>query len=243
MKIFGDAFYIPQVATLPPVGSLGRVLVRTIDAAPYFDTGTAWKHFFTGATIGITDGFDDNSLHSMWTAGYQIAAPNGTVTVAETGGQILITVPSNAVGYNGIYSTTAFDFSNKTANIQFSGRGISNNGSFIQRFQIVVDASNYVEFQLAGTSINTRSRIAGVNSDTFISYDATAHKYCRIRYETSASKLHFETSPDKATWTSQRIINPFTLAMTSVRAQIAAGTTGAINSALLTANFDDFSIE
>lgn len=166
------------------------------------------------ALIGtLTDDFNDNSLDpAKWTGSYG--------TVAETNNQAEI---SCTAGYSGFISNGLYDLTGSYmfAEITRPSIGIGTTQAY---FQLNQDSNNGLIMVLESTNLTMRVRTAGSNSDTSITYDATAHKWWRIRE--SGGSAYFDTSPNGVDWTNQRTVSTPAFA-TSVAVDLSSGYYGA----------------
>jgi hypothetical protein len=95
-----------------------------------------------------------------------------------------------------------YDLTSSQCTVKLVQRANQGGGTVETQFLVKTDASNAIGFIVSGTGLTMRERAAGTNSDTFITFNATNHKYLRIRE--SAGVLYWDTSPDGTTWTQQR---------------------------------------
>jgi uncharacterized phage protein gp47/JayE len=85
------------------------------------------------------------------------------------------------------------------------------------------DASNYIGIGKSGTNLIMRKRVAGVNSDTTVAYNATSHLWLRLTE--SGGTVTWQSSPDGAVWTTQRSVNTALPPLTNVNAVFVVGHT------------------
>jgi hypothetical protein len=83
--------------------------------------------------------------------------------------------------------------------------------------------------------------MGGSRTSTVIAYNASQHRFWRIRHDATADAIVFETSSDGQTWTVQRT-SARQLAITAMRAEISAGTWQAMSAPGM-AVFDNFKLE
>lgn len=84
-----------------------------------------------------------------------------------------------------------------------------------------VDATWNLMFFVTTGSLFMRRRMAGVNSDTSITYNAVSHRFLRLREASNTS--FFETSPDNVTWSVQRSVDSTGMPLGNVQVQFQSG--------------------
>jgi hypothetical protein len=83
--------------------------------------------------------------------------------------------------------------------------------------------------------------MTGIRSTSSVTFNATQHRFWRIRHDQSTDSILFETSTNGQAWTVRRTVAR-QLPITSLRAEISAGTWQAVG-APGTAIFDNFRLE
>lgn len=144
----------------------------------------------------LTDYFVvDDSATWYWSGGWAVSDGK------------LQAVPTSEYEY--IITVDSFNFTDSHAGFELvrnNNAGTTDyGGSITVEFQVKIDSSNYVAFVLSGgTSANCvlRERVAGTNSDTSFTYNATKDKWIRLRH--SSGTVFWETSRDGATWSIKR---------------------------------------
>lgn len=58
--------------------------------------------------------------------------------------------------------------------------------------------------QFGNANLTFRETVSGAQSDTTVTYNATTHRWLRLRMDTT--NVYFETSPDGSTWTTRRTL-------------------------------------
>ena len=186
----------------------------------------------------LADNFNDNVIDSAkWDVG-AIADQNLSVTVVETGAQLVITLLSSTVGSNrnGLLSDSTFNLTKGFAAWKLTQA--ASNGA-VSRCGVYLDTNNYCSFEIASTTITFRKRDAGSNSDTSTTYNSTNHKYLALHRV--GTVWNWYTSPDGGTWTSQRTGVTSTFAVTALKKFFDAGTIASVATPG-TAIFDDVEI-
>lgn len=86
-----------------------------------------------------------------------------------------------------------------------------------------------------------RSRVNGVNDQTIIAYDSLNHRHWRIRHDSTANMVNFETSADGTVWITRKTATPG-FALTSLRIYLVAGAYGTGNGAPGAARYDNLKL-
>lgn len=159
---------------------------------------------------GFVDDFNDGVRSSRWaTSVWSVDCSwcydtTSAVGVAETGGVLVFSYANND-GTNGYITTESYDFTGASMSVELvtpppsaidvvAAMDILLPGGS-QTFELSVELGN-----LLG-EIKTDS--AGWISIFSIAYDPIAHRYLRLRHDTSSDNVFYETSPDGAAWTVQ----------------------------------------
>jgi hypothetical protein len=179
------------------------------------------------AGVIFGDDFNDNSLDAgKWT---RIGAVTG-FTVTETGGQSVQTNSGAGSGADGLVSVNAWDLTNRKVRI----KGVSFPGSSATHsiYFIVIDGSGryfgFVISNFLGVTNLTFEHNNGSNNDTSIPYDAVNHLWIRLRHDSGADTMYWETSPDNVTWTARRTVtswNSLGFTMTAMKIRMQFNTT------------------
>ena len=92
----------------------------------------------------FADDFNDNSLNtSFWTT-YSPGPP----TVSEQGQQLQIALAPNTAGYNGVFSNSTYDLTNRMVQVE-SVQAVSQAGWSENLLQLELNANNYFMIRLA----------------------------------------------------------------------------------------------
>ena len=182
----------------------------------------------------LTDNFDDNSIdNTKWTTG---STGSGS-SIAETGGQLVVTLPSGVVGFS-YADSDILDLTSSSVTVECPTRPNATNGTE-QALQLRLDASNYLGFKMLPTTIELSHLIAGTQNSTNLSRDDRLQHWFRIR-ETGGT-VYWETSPDRTNWTIQRS-EAAAFDLSSVKVRLHGGCWQAVASPG-TAAFDNFNLE
>lgn len=191
----------------------------------------------------LTDNFDDNSIDTgKWVVGTLSLVFNAGVTVSETGQQLQITAIAGGSGdaYNGYVSVNTYDATDDGIVIEVV-QPTTQAGSRGTILELGIDASNFVRMYLEADTVYMQFVTATVGNDPgSFAFNATTHRWWRLRHVTSDDTIRWDTAPDGSTWT-QRGTSPRTWAVTAVKAAIQVGTYGN-EGATSTAIFDNFNL-
>jgi uncharacterized phage protein gp47/JayE len=119
-------------------------------------------------------------------------------------------------------SVSKYNFTGRTATFQMPTVTAAASGE--SWLWLSTDASNYLGIGKSGTNLIMRKRVAGVNSDTTVAYNATSHLWLRIK-ESVAGTILWQSSPDGSVWTTQRTVSAALPPYTSVNAIFVVGHT------------------
>jgi len=185
----------------------------------------------------FSDDFNDNALDaSKWTQ----VAPGSPVAVTEQGQRLQVTLAPGTAGYNGVYSTSTYNLTGKTAQVEVA-QAVSQAGWCENFLKLELDAQNYFLMDVGGPDLLFRSRVSGINNQTLIAYSAATHRHWRIRHDQSANTINFETSAEGSVWTTHKTVTPG-FALTSLRFHLMAGAWGTGNSNPGAAKYDNFQL-
>jgi hypothetical protein len=153
------------------------------------------------AAVTISDDFNDNTLDTQkW---YKLSAPD--FTVAEQNGRLEITPASTSTNYDGYYSATTVDLTDSRISVEgVNIPTLPNYGSYL----FLSDGVNYLLFGVGGVYDNLvlQHSVGGVMTQAVFNYNATAHRFWRIRHDRASDTVVFEASPDAVTWTALRTV-------------------------------------
>lgn len=211
-----------MVWTIPSISSM------QIELQAYTTSGTTptiFDNINLGPPVGFNDSFTTQDS-AKWT-GY--SAPN----VIATGGQLNI-VPDNT--FNRILTSVGtYNLTGTEAHVEVPGLGSSQ----VQTFRLYVTGAinNYFEILYEVPNIKFRESVAGALTDVSITYNATNHRWWRIRE--SGGTVYFETAPSPGTtWTVQRSKAWAIPAVNALLVQFLAYTASGTSPAL----FDNFNL-
>lgn len=188
----------------------------------------------------LEDDFNDNSRDTAkWTLG-SIAFENAGVGVDEANQQIEITplASQGAPALYGYKSLNTYDFTAREAAVRIAADIDPDTEAWLV---VAVDADNYLRTWVASGTLQTRSRVAGVNTnESHGSFSFATHTYWRIRHDDDSDEIVWEYSSDGSFWSElRRLARPITI--TSVSVYLTGGTGSSIPSPGLV-KFDDFNL-
>jgi hypothetical protein len=149
------------------------------------------------AAVTLSDDFNDNARDAKkWNT---LATPD--FTVAEQNGRLEITPAATSTNYDGYWAATNIDLTD--ARISVEGASVPtlpNYGSYL----VLSDGVNYLLFGVGGMYNNLvmQQSVGGVLAQATVNYDATQHRFWRIRHNRAADTINWEASPDGVTWTT-----------------------------------------
>lgn len=195
------------------------------------------------------ENFNDNAISAaVWDVGTP-GAPfthDAAVTVAEAANKLTITPRSSfaSAAYNGYVSDNTYNFTDKYVIVEAptvpTGVAVGTD----MRLVMYVDSSNYIHMAQvndgANKQITMRVRVAAANSETNVTYNATDHRWWRLRHATSGGHIYFDTSADGSSWTNRRDYTSTLPTLTAMKVAMVGGTFASIATPG-TAVFDNFS--
>jgi hypothetical protein len=142
----------------------------------------------------LTDDFADPQQARVWSYSYEEQG----CTVAETGGQLVVTVANGTAAYCGYYTATAFDLEDDAIAIAVP---VTLDPSTDAEAYLVAynhEGQSATVYQ-SGGDLRAQHRIDGVYTTVdSVPYDAVDHLWWRLRE--SAGVLFWEASPDGSRW-------------------------------------------
>ncbi|MEU3945459.1 hypothetical protein [Streptomyces sp. NPDC029526] len=219
-----------ETATARPLGK-----IMTLGTAVESSTGQALTGL-AGTPIGaLTDDFDDGVVDpAKWPNSYLGGG------FEEVGGRARVACNTD---YNALASAPAYRLQESSAHVRMwpPAAGGATDEAWAQLLIQTTTLGTDLVFEVsavAGTLIMA-SRVAYFDPDQVaIPYDAEAHAWLRVRE--TGGQLHWDTSPDGITWTTQRTIaSPAWVADVDLQVQLIAHRDGGVDDF---AEFDSFNI-
>lgn len=147
---------------------------------------------------------------------------DGTVTI--TGGQAHFEIAS--AGEAELATAAEWDITNNWFGIDMVSLS-SSPEEF--GFQVRIDSANRFQFAIGGSDLSAAYRVAGAETvvDT-VTYNATTHRFMRVRHATSGDRIYWEYSSDGSSWTSLGdIARPWAVTALQVRVFLVSGAAAA----------------
>src|SRR5947209_7109210 len=194
-------------------------------------------------TVLLSDDFNAASLDATkWYIGAVSKTFDPAVSVRQQNGQLQIS-PLAGVGgdhFAGYVSLNRWNLTGATASVQLV-QAASNVDGTETNFYLSVDSNNWYRFAVESGSLYFYQNVGGSKTYVVVPYDATQHKWLRLRHDPATDSVVWETSADNASWTVQRT-EARQLPITSLSIGLMAGTYQAV-SAPGTAIFDNFVLQ
>jgi hypothetical protein len=166
----------------------------------------------------LRDNFEDNIEASVWSQSFT----TGSATKTESAGRATFTLPSSTAGsHNAVYATDfAYDLTGDGIYININ-QMVATGVAATAFFEIIFDASNYIEWTQTSNTIKARKIVAGVTTDLYsATWSSTTYKYLRIRE--SGGDIEFHSSTNGTSWTLRATITGLPFAITELRVAIGA---------------------
>jgi hypothetical protein len=181
-------------------------------------------------------------VEGRWTVGV-IATPPETfdpaIDATQTGGALRIECPAHKSGthFGGYVSTVAYDL--KTASAAAEVRRAATGGVTI--FAVAIDDDNWLGFRIERGHLSIESHTQGKITSKSIPYDATQHRFLRLRTSNVAPVVAWETSADGTNWNPE-YVETTTIDISALHIALSAGTTKSVDSPTA-AIFDNVIVE
>jgi hypothetical protein len=197
---------------------------------------------------------DDFNGSSIDTAKWQVnnlfsGFTDSNVAVAETGGQLRIgPLPQGTSGshYDGLVSRRRYDFTNAYAYVAVV-QAPATNTTADAMLTLGQDVNNYYRIYEEAGMLYMQKRLGGAKVTLWSgAYDATQHRYERIRHESATGSVVFETAADSGgapgAWAEQwhEALSTAFVPLGSVIFEVKAGTWQAETNLPGTVVFDNF---
>src|SRR5688500_19767643 len=85
-------------------------------------------------------------------------------------------------------------------------QAVSQAGWCENMLELELNANNYFLINVGAGSLLFRARVNGVNDQTSIGFDPVAHRHWRIRHNSTANTINFETSADATVWITRKTV-------------------------------------
>jgi hypothetical protein len=179
---------------------------------------------------------DDFSANVVDVTKWDLLQPVAPVTVEVTGGELVLTLPPSASGYQGLVSRGAYDMRDGSLTVVVNEM-VDQSGYAENDIEIIIDGSNTFLIGAVAGNLLFRAIVAGTGYQMMIGFDATKNHW-RISHSSATAEVRFETSPDGATWTTE-FVGPTGPELAAVRVNVVAGSAGTGNPTPGRARYDD----
>jgi hypothetical protein len=183
----------------------------------------------------LTDDFDDGTRARAWQRFY--VSPG--CTLAETGGELVLTPPTNATGYCAYYSASSYDMTSSAIAVEVP---LMVNTMSTAQVYLTAQAEDggYVEIIQSNGTIQFIKNINGM-TDTLGAavYSPAVHKWWRIREQ--GGTTYWEYSANGVAWVIGAMEKPSPITMTAVSVSIGGGAYEALPSPG-EVHFDNFNL-
>lgn len=179
---------------------------------------------------------------SRWSIGAPTIEPASVdilVSVLQINGRLEITPRAGVRGkhYNGYASTSEWDLTDAQATVEVVQTPAS---TASMTFALAVDTENWYGFVVENGTLYCQSKVNGVKSPKRIPYNASQHRFWRLRHDPATKLLLWETSADKVTWIINNAETP-QVPLTNLYVTLSAGSYQLIKQPG-TAVFDNFQL-
>lgn len=236
-----DSFGAPSIAAIYNLTATAYTDPDSFGNHRIYNFDIDWlSDTFNDALVSVSssDDFNDNSIDATkWYKGSFYVGYDPNVTVLEQNNRLEITT-LNTTGshYNGLLSQRTYDVYGSAVWVEIPQAG---SGVPVDTSLVLFDPNNSIEAVLENGVIYFVRNIGGTPTYAAdLTYNATNHRWWRIRHQQSDDTFYFDTSPDGSTWTNQRSHARSTLPLTEKRVALQAGSWGA--SAVETIHFDNY---
>jgi hypothetical protein len=180
-----------------------------------------------------TDDFDDSVASPMWNVLQDVG-----VTLQETGGQLVITLPTTAGDhYGGYQMMSAGDLRDQCVFVTVAGT--PDGSALAETVFLIAEPTQHVGFAIEHNDLEAYINPGAFTVLSMVPYDPIAHRILRLR-EVSGELL-WEASPDLSTPFTLVFSEPTPFDFSAVTFGLLAGAYGA-NAAPGVARFDDLNI-
>jgi hypothetical protein len=232
---WGTFQYIPTNAVTL---SAGQHVLRVHAEQEYFNLDAI--RIAAAGTILLSDTFDGSGApSSAWTIGtFSGFTQSPDIPVTQTGGVLQIGPLLNFEGWNGIYSSTSYDFTNGhvQARVVQVAAGVNDFTMLAAGF----DGNNYYRAWINNGTLAFHKTIGGTKQTLFSTpYNPTQHRFLKISHV--GGNVVFSTAPSAGSWTNHasEAWNTSAVPIGTVRFELKAGAAGS-DSGTRSAQFDDF---
>jgi YVTN family beta-propeller protein len=200
----------------------------------------------TSAPEVLTELSETFTTNGIDAAKWSVGTPYGNVfapadpliSVVQSGGKLVVTPRTNVSteGYNGVVSNDLINLQGAAVSAEINPAG----GTADTWLALGTGSNSFLVIGREGSVLWLEQMVNGARDVTLFDYNATNHRFWRIRHDAATDRIHFELSADASNWTSARVVNR-AIAINAMRIELAAGTFRA-ESAPGTAIFDNVTL-
>lgn len=169
----------------------------------------------------LVDLFNQSSLNATLWGSFQSGA---TLSYDATGALVTLPNPTTSSTDGDIGAVSTYDLTNSYIFLQGITMPSPTAGSTDAQLWIRVDSNNWLRWVYEAGTLYAQYMVGGVNHTAFsVAYNATTHKYWRIREGTgagaggTAGTTYWDTSTDGITWTNRAsVATPITITALAV---------------------------
>jgi len=191
--------------------------------------------------VQMQDPFRSSLNASTWTEAVLTGSRDPSIPVQSINGALAMGSLPLTAGYNGVVSNASYDLTGAYTWTRVTAVPSVTSTAYAM-FTVVIDGNNHYRIWESKGSIGFERKINNVKDATTIAFDATAHAFWRIRHDSAANTIVFETAANKdglpGAWTVRRTITR-DLSVTTCRIELKAGSSDAQTTSPGTATFDD----
>ncbi len=177
-------------------GKPTSVAATTPTATAIFDNLSVERY----PSLTPSDNFNDNSLDG---ARWIVLNTGAYVTAREQNQRFELALPASTASYNGLFSVPQTNFWNKTLSVEIPQATSAGGLGMETQFRIMRNDSNYFHVVIRGNNTFVCDAVAnGVLNRSEFAYNATQHRFWRIRHNAASQTVNFESSADGGTWTT-----------------------------------------
>lgn len=169
-------------------------------------------------------------ISSRWSVGAPTnegASIDPLVGVSQKNGRLEIAPLAGVNGkhYNGYFSTSTWNLTDAQATVEIVQAPATKAS---MTFALAMDSDNWYGFVIENGTLYFQSKVKGVKSPKSTPYNASQHRFWRLRHDPATRLLLWETSPDKDTWTIRNAESP-QVPLTNLYVTLSAGSYRAVS--------------
>jgi hypothetical protein len=243
------------ITATTPAHAAGAVNVTIIN--PNNQSATVTNGFtYTSSTpppetVLLADDFNDNALDTTkWVVNNVFSGfTDAAVTVSEKNQRLEIgPLKQNLSGshYNGLRSASVYNFTGAYSYVEVAQASSSATAADTM-LTIGIDANNYYRIYVEAGNLICQRKVGGTKTDLLnIPFDASNHRFLRIRHDAATGNVIFETAPGSGgtpgTWVQRasQSWNTAAVPLSSILFELKAGTWQSETGVPGTVIFDSF---